>query len=374
MGCLKAIYQETYCNFKKSCAKNFLLGEGKHIQKTNKTCYNIRMSFEEDREQAQLDISSLKKRFGENPEINRLETFVASLPMIDQIQGSTQDAVSGIGIPDTVSNNEEAEISVEKLVDEVCRKGRLRGYASLGIDYSRKRGGGGSGFGFFKDERMRLMLPFPELGTLNSPNAITQSLGFDGRRHWAEFVKEAGADAAISLSQVRREEAVYEEQPPVKGLKKIFVVTKLPKKIGTKSVSVPMSKFVGNDNEEPAFQVVYGVTGGVGEYKRGNAYTYSYADPATGRAGNTLLVSIVLPEKLARLLWQQAQKDPTIMRHIVEKMDPDLIADQEKRNSMEGLPGLQKEQKVVFIPESENPEKFVPFESRETKVVNVDWE
>ncbi|MAE68556.1 hypothetical protein CL635_01980 [bacterium] len=330
------------------------------------------MSFQEGRQQAERDLSSLRVRFGETPELSRLEAFVASLPKIGEIQETTQHAVSDAGILDSVGNDEESETSVEHLINEVCKKGRLRGYAALGLDYSRKRGGGGSGFGFFKDGRMHQMRPFPELGTLNSPNAVTQSIGF-GTRSWAEIVKEAGADAAISLSQVRRQEAVYEEQIPAKGLKKIFGGTKPPKQVGTKSVPIPVSKFVGNNNEEPAFQVVYCVTGGVGEYKKGNPYTYAYADPVTGRTGNTLLVSIVLPEKIARLLWQQAQKDPTIMRRIVEKMDPDLLTDQEKRNSMKGLPGLQKEKKVLLIPESENPEKFVPVESRDAQVVDVHW-
>jgi|GEM_PF-5575633 len=160
------------------------------------------MDLKEQCQQAQHDLEALKDKFGDSSEVQRIEDFLHALSTnIADLREGTNTRIQKLNIPNPVVGSTEApKESPDQIIERVVVEGRLRGYASLGAEYSKKRGWGPPGNGYFKDPRLAHIRPFPEKGGADNSSGISESIGFSS--HWPMRVKEAGADAAIGLSKV----------------------------------------------------------------------------------------------------------------------------------------------------------------------------
>lgn len=235
----------------------------------------------------------------------------------------------------------------EMLLQEIDKRGRLASDGAISSNFETKRiGGYGGGFKIFTDakknggaadQRTREIAREFAKRNLCALASEGQKLGLESEKNNRTINLFLTIQPIEISTPVFRD--VQEETYGFFGNKKIITIRK---QVGENKTPETINSFNGNNkDQEKAYRINCLITGdGKNPYK----------DPDTKRHGCYLSSNIILPESLAKELFAKLQQDPMLVLEVLRKMDPEMMAEQEKVMCKIG--------KSMVVPEGEIEKAF----------------
>lgn len=186
---------------------------------------------------------------------------------------------------------ETVDPELERTIEEVYEKGRIAMFASVSTDFAKSRNIN-SGFQTVVDER--------DVGTLRDSTTKTgytfETLNLRGLMNKSELT------TAIAIEKLKEHHTSDQKV-------------------------IPLSKYTGDESDtEPAYRITYVID--TLDPTKNPPKEYQYRDPATNRHGNQLIATIHAPKDVAEKAFTTMQIDRSTALKILERFDPEFIADQ----------------------------------------------
>lgn len=175
-------------------------------------------------------------------------------------------------------------------------------------------------------------------------------------------LKKEGISSAVTIAPIVDLETNYKQETVERKVgifgKKVQEIKNIPN--GTNKIPVLVgslnSKIPDSEKTEPAYKIVYHL-----EETEEN----KFRDPTTNRTGCAFDTAMILPESIARKVFEEIQNNPTSIEIFLNKLDPVLMKELE--------PFLPKPETIVVVPENEILDAFIYNENGVVSSINSNF-
>lgn len=249
----------------------------------------------------------------------------------------------------------ESQLEKEKreLLEEMDKRGILASYSSISHDLAAKKNSS-TGFQlvFNKEEPVR------KFG-YDLRDTLTGSRDFEYDLNLRDILGEnqEGINAAVTIKpfkEIMGKKKVTETSGwwPFKTTNSHYVVEKV---FGDGENPIPIGALNGNNQDKEAtYKITYLLTG---NKKKGG-----YQEGPGTRFGNMFYGHFLIPESLAKKAFELIEDNPSFVKDMIRKMDPDVMGAQEKI--------MPKVDKIIIIPEGEATKALVKGKERHISEIN----
>ncbi len=227
----------------------------------------------------------------------------------------------------------ESELSPE-ILDIIKERGRLVSTVSVDGAFAKERKLPGAGFNTFTDQKSSDTEANRRLIDWSSQHPEHRAFNKTGDPVYD--LNKNNIATAITITPITESVPIYENRTVKKGLFRREETEQIH--IGEKEEVISIGKFNGNEKDaEPAYRIVYYAAG---TKENPSAYGSDYS----GRSGNRLESSIIIPESIARQVFTAIEKNPELAKDIMRTLDPKLMENQAKNM-------VSKNEKMLIVPE-----------------------